>query len=96
MGLSEGKQCAGQWLPKLSESKQGVLQQAHAQLVGIITVFCAWRAGRPACREGEVEQRKAVRRFVGRCAQADSVLVVKKEEIRGYAGAGDIRNSAVV
>jgi len=33
---------------------------------------------------------------VGRCAQADSVLVVKKEEIRGYAGAGDIRNSVVV
>jgi hypothetical protein len=96
MGIGESEQCAGQRVPKLPESKQGVLQQTHAQFVGIITVFCAWRAGRPAHREGEAEQRMAIKWLVGRCTQAGSVLVVEKKEIRGNTGIGDICNLAMV
>jgi hypothetical protein len=33
---------------------------------------------------------------MGRCAQADSVFVVKKEEIRCHVGTGDICNLVVV
>jgi hypothetical protein len=96
MGIGESKQRAGQRVPKLPESKQGVLQQTHAQFVGIITVFCAWGAGRPAHREGEAEQRMAVEWFLGRCAQAGSFLVVKKKEICGNTGTGNICNYAMV
>jgi hypothetical protein len=96
MGIGESEQRAGQRVPKLSEPEQGVLQQTHAELVRIVTLFCAWRPGRPACREGEDKQRMAVKWFVGRCAQAGSVLVVKKKEICGNTGTGDTCNSAMV
>lgn len=98
MGFCESQQRARQRIPKLPEPKSRLLQSTHAELVRVITLLCAWRAGRSACRERKGGTRKARGAWfiMGRCSQTDRAALVKTEEIWCDVGSGGFGYFAVV